>query len=57
MTSSNGASTPQQLGEYICNTNPYTRKRIPRLPCQLQWISGWQRPKWTTGVMSGRIAP
>jgi hypothetical protein len=27
MVSSNGAITPQQLGEYICNANPYTKKK------------------------------
>ena len=29
MASSNGAITPQQLGEYICNANPYTKKQEP----------------------------
>jgi hypothetical protein len=29
MASSNGAITPQQLGEYICNANPYTKKQDP----------------------------
>jgi hypothetical protein len=27
--SSNGATTPQQLGDYICNANPYTKKKDP----------------------------
>jgi hypothetical protein len=29
MVSSNGATTPQQLGDYICNANPYTKKKDP----------------------------
>jgi hypothetical protein len=29
MASSNGASTSQQLGAYICHANPYTRKQDP----------------------------
>jgi hypothetical protein len=29
MVSSHGTMTPQQLGEYICNANPYTKKQDP----------------------------